>query len=707
MKKGYINPNNPVYFSYAWANSEHPNIEEDVENLCELLEANHIYYKRDKTNLYPYRWSIQKAEEEIGEGTAIIVVISERYLKSLHCMNEWHLMRKNGKIWERVFPIVLEDANITDKETFKKYYKYYKEREQLLIEQQYEGIIPLTRVETEAANAGFYIDDLKQMYQYFADYNTSRLTELKKDNYEVIINQLKDFLKQFNIIRVFKPNDFGFRLLRLKISGHPVLKNVDITFCDDNTKSFDIYTTGIIGANGTGKSHLMGAVASVFSEIHEAKHSKRLTPKRFSFIVDYECMGDIYSVWNAQIKDNPAVSWIEPTKSLYALRNGQAVELSDVVLPERVIASTMTVTDKFLARSNEFYRYKGIRNEKSYSMTGTRTIIRKTVESLMDCMSSKSLFQDELRILLNNLGLDEHLHVSYEMRYKTLFLLPEMNVDMLRERFENWKKYFPNRRTAPWGYNNYFTRLSKDEDALKAVADFLAEKSMTADYGSSIVINYDLMSKPEEFQRDAKALKALTQLDLVSFPSVHVVKEETAYGLENSSSGETHLLCQFIGIMADIRHNSLVLIDEPENSSHPDWQMNYVGWIKNIFSEYSDCHFVIATHSPLILANMKPSESTIIRLKRNEQNRIVEEGGMENGCYSWTVDEILQEVMKMKNNRTKEFSEAIADFEKALDEDNKSFANEAYNRLVQLIRPGNELAEMLKIQMIGLTDKND
>ena len=104
---------------------------------------------------------------------------------------------------------------------------------------------------------------------------------------------------------------------------------------------------------------------------------------------------------------------------------------------------------------------------------------------------------------------------------------------------------------------------------------------------------------------------------------------------------------------------------------------------------------------------MKPSDSTIVRLKRNEQNRIVEEGGMENGCYSWTVDEILQEVMKMKNNRTKEFSEAIADFEKALNEDNKSFANEAYNRLVKLIRPGNELAEMLKIQMIGLTDKND
>ena len=195
MGKEYINPNNPVYISYAWADDKYPNIEEDVENLCEILEANYIDYKRDKTNLCPYRWSIQKAEEEIGEGTAIIVVISERYLKSLHCMNEWHLMRENGKIQDRVFPIVLESCKITDKDTFREIYKFFKDRADALIKQQAEDIIPLTRVETEAANAGFYIDDLKRIYQYLADNNTSKLFELKKDNYEIIINQLTEYLQ--------------------------------------------------------------------------------------------------------------------------------------------------------------------------------------------------------------------------------------------------------------------------------------------------------------------------------------------------------------------------------------------------------------------------------------------------------------------------------------------------------------------------------
>ena len=196
MEKEYINPNNPVYFSYAWADNKHLNIEKDVENLCEVLEANHIYYKQDKKNLCPYRWSIQRAEEEIGEGTAIIVVISERYLKSLHCMNEWHLIRENGKIWKRVFPIVLEDANVTNKKVYNKFYKFFNIRKQKLIKQQNEGIIPLVDVEEKAVGADFFIDDLKHVYKYLAKYNNGDLSKLRENNYAIIIDQLKRFLQQ-------------------------------------------------------------------------------------------------------------------------------------------------------------------------------------------------------------------------------------------------------------------------------------------------------------------------------------------------------------------------------------------------------------------------------------------------------------------------------------------------------------------------------
>lgn len=185
----YKNPTNPVYISYAWANETNPTLENDVDKLCALMEKNGIFYKRDKDGLCPYRWSIHRAEEEIGEGCAVIVVISEKYIKSLHCMHEWHLIKENGKIWERVFPVVLPGADLTNKAKYKEYYKFYNDRKKELVEQQCEGIIPMSHSELEAARYGYYISDLADMYQYLTDYNNAKYV-IANNDYEALISQL-------------------------------------------------------------------------------------------------------------------------------------------------------------------------------------------------------------------------------------------------------------------------------------------------------------------------------------------------------------------------------------------------------------------------------------------------------------------------------------------------------------------------------------
>ena len=192
----YINKENPVYISYAWNNSSQPDLENDVDALCAEMEKNGIYYKRDKENLCPYRWNINKAEEEIGQGCAVIVVISDKYIRSLHCMHEWHLIKDNGKIWERVFPIVLSNADISNKAKYKEYVQFFMNRKKELEEQQTEGIVPLTNAEVDAVRYRYYIDDLADMYQYLADYNRS-WKSVDGNNYSVIINQLKAHVKQY------------------------------------------------------------------------------------------------------------------------------------------------------------------------------------------------------------------------------------------------------------------------------------------------------------------------------------------------------------------------------------------------------------------------------------------------------------------------------------------------------------------------------
>jgi predicted ATP-binding protein involved in virulence len=64
-------------------------------------------------------------------------------------------------------------------------------------------------------------------------------------------------------------------------------------------------------------------------------------------------------------------------------------------------------------------------------------------------------------------------------------------------------------------------------------------------------------------------------------------------------------------------HNSMILIDEPEISLHPAWQQK----IMQIYSKIGrNNQFIVATHSPQIIASV-PYQNRI--LLRKEQNKII------------------------------------------------------------------------------------
>ncbi len=93
-----------------------------------------------------------------------------------------------GKIWERVLPVVMDDVKLRDKEVFERYYKYFVDRQKCIIKQQFDGIIPLTKSETNAAEFGYYIEDLKNMYKYLAD------TNYRFDDYSVLVGRIREEL---------------------------------------------------------------------------------------------------------------------------------------------------------------------------------------------------------------------------------------------------------------------------------------------------------------------------------------------------------------------------------------------------------------------------------------------------------------------------------------------------------------------------------
>lgn len=80
------------------------------------------------------------------------------------------------------------------------------------------------------------------------------------------------------------------------------------------------------------------------------------------------------------------------------------------------------------------------------------------------------------------------------------------------------------------------------------------------------------------------------------------------------SSGELSLLCGFLGLAAHLEEGCVVLVDEPENSLHPEWQLSYVEMLDAVLQSRSGCHYVIATHSPLIVSGFASRGCAILRL---------------------------------------------------------------------------------------------
>jgi internalin A len=100
-------PTPEVFVSYAWT-TESKSI---VDRVQQALEQHGIRLIRDREEVR-YKDSIREFMRRIGQCKCVIVVISEKYLKSENCMFEMVEVAKAQGLRERIFPIVLSDANI-------------------------------------------------------------------------------------------------------------------------------------------------------------------------------------------------------------------------------------------------------------------------------------------------------------------------------------------------------------------------------------------------------------------------------------------------------------------------------------------------------------------------------------------------------------------------------------------------------------------
>lgn len=123
------NYENAVFISYAWGGER----EEVVNQIDQALQKRGLKITRDKRDL-GYKGSIKQFMEQIGQANCVIVVVSDKYLRSPNCMFELVEISDNKQFHDRIFPIVLGDADIYDPVKRIGYVKHWEEKRAELAE---------------------------------------------------------------------------------------------------------------------------------------------------------------------------------------------------------------------------------------------------------------------------------------------------------------------------------------------------------------------------------------------------------------------------------------------------------------------------------------------------------------------------------------------------------------------------------------------
>jgi hypothetical protein len=114
-----------VYISYAWEKQEDgSNWPPILKNLYTAL-SNEGYKIKIDIHSINYKESIKSFMDELGRGKYIVTIISEKYLKSLNCMFEVLQLLKYPNFRSRIFPILLDGANVYDSKKILEYIKYW------------------------------------------------------------------------------------------------------------------------------------------------------------------------------------------------------------------------------------------------------------------------------------------------------------------------------------------------------------------------------------------------------------------------------------------------------------------------------------------------------------------------------------------------------------------------------------------------------
>ena len=465
-----------------------------------------------------------------------------------------------------------------------------------------------------------------------------------------------------------------FKLFEIEFIDHPFFNSLKVEFVDKKEEWAENYITLIIGPNGTGKSKLLLAIISIFNSLELiSKNPRKKYSHEFHYKLRFGIKGKKYFVDFSS--DNLLIDNEDYRQSSVPLR-----------LPDKLLLSAFSFNDKYPLREsrgkviNENYYYLGLKSTTNNIFLGNPT--KNAISNLYDAVvQDKDIYP--LKEAFSTLELRPELKLIYKQGKHFKFLLNN--------------EFFENRNITPQKFENSFSeiykkRRRKDSNLeLKRLGNEKIEKILADDKKIQLVIDYlqenirllttlenkEISLKPTlefeskhseiEFTKHILPFQLLSDLEIISFQRFEIKKLESRFSFDDASSGEYHIILTFLNILSLLEENSLVLLDEPEISLHPNWQIKYMDIFNKIFKHFPKTHFILASHSHFLVSDLMGDSSNILAIDIDEKGAIKITPTPKN-TYGWSAEQILLDVFRVATTRNYYISKTVTDVLKEMAE---------------------------------------
>ncbi len=426
------------------------------------------------------------------------------------------------------------------------------------------------------------------------------------------------------------------------------------------------YTSVLIGPNGTGKSTLLKYIGEIFEDIEFYKRNgtRRKGGINFPYSIKYILDSDKIQITHKQEgidriayeKGDLALKW----KYNVSINGISLLDWTNLPIPSRVIAVSYLAMDRFRQKKNDkkdYYQYLGLRHRSNAASPSY--FLNNTLPLLFDYISeSKSVMF--LKRILNFMGMDDnYLGIQLEYRYKKYFFKEKITASDFNNLFSNFEQ-FSKRTSTPFAVEYYKTNIEGKERLIDKIVKYLQIRTMQDKirYGEKSLLEFNLFENYEVIDELGLILH-LQKLDLLASATLLFKKKNNKEptNAQNLSSGEFHFLTTMIAIQSAIRENALILIDEPDTSLHPNWQMKYANQLKNLFIKWNSVQFVLATHSHLLVSDLDDASSEVIGLTGSVPN--IKARPVIKSTHGWSAEQVLLEVFQTGTTRNYFFIEVI------------------------------------------------